>query len=119
MKEIRFSQLRFPKGLNLDLLAEVLSERKFREFIAKFSKEKRKDRRIILPSHSCIKKVFFHYLWNEIESGKMSWEQVKKDFRRDFKSLKEAGISKKVVKKLYVQRQKEILLEKIKEQKGG
>ena len=118
MKEIKFSQLKFPQGLNLDLLAEVLPEKKFREFIVKFSREKRIDRRIILPSRSCIKKVFFHYLWNLVETEEMSWEEIKISFRKDFKSIKEAGISKKVVKKLYIQRRKEILSEKIREQKG-
>lgn len=104
MKEIKFSELKFPAGLNLHLLAEILPEKKFREFIVKFSREKRIDRRIILPSHSCIKKVFFHYLWSQVESGKATWEEIKRDFYSEFKTLKSASISKKLVKKLYVQR---------------
>ena len=118
MEKIIFSQLRFPAGLNLDLLAEVLPEEKFREFIVKYSRKSRKERRIILPSHSCIKKTFFHYLWSLVEDKRMSWEEIKISYKKDFKTLKEAGISKKMVKKLSAQRKKEILMEKIKEQKG-
>lgn len=118
MKKIKFSQLNFPTGLNLDLLANLLPETKFREFIVQYSRKKRKDRRIILPSRKTIKKVYFHYLWNLVETGEMSWEDIKKSFRKNFETLKEVGISKKIVKKFYDQRQKEIIIEKVKKQKG-
>ncbi len=68
----------------------------------------------MLPSHKTIKKVFFHYLWSLIESKKTTWEEIKEDFKKDFRTLKAAGISKKDVKKFYVQRQKEIIREKMK-----
>jgi len=118
MKNIKFSELKFPAGLNLHLLAEILPEKKFREFIVKYSRERRKNRRIILPSHSCIKKVFFHYIWNLVETKKTSWEEIKTSFKKDFKTLKSAGISKKDVIEFYTQRKKEIVIEKIKKQKG-
>lgn len=118
MKEVKFSQLKWPAGLNLSLLANILPENKFRNFIVKYSMKKRKDRRIILPSHSCVKKTYFHYLWDLVETGKMSWDEIKMDFRKDFNTLKEAGIEKKEIKKLYNQRKKEIIVEKVKEQKG-
>ena len=102
MRKIKYSRLKWLAGLNLHLLAEVLPENKFREFIVKFSREKRIDRRIVLPSHSCIKKIFFHYLWSQVENGEATWEEIKRDFYSEFKTLKSAGISKKLVKKLYV-----------------
>jgi len=117
MKEIIFSQLKFPQGLNLDLLKEILSEKRFKEFIVKYSREKRVNRRIILPSHKTIKKVFFHYLWDLVETKKMTWDEIKKDFYSELKTLKSAGISKKDVIKFYNQRKKEIIMEKMKKQK--
>jgi len=117
MKEIKFSELKFPEGLNLSLLSSVLSERKFREFIVAFSSKKRKERRIILPSQKTIKKVFFHYLWSKVENGEITWSEIKNSFRKDFETLKKAGISKKEVIKKYEQRRLEILSEKIKKVK--
>jgi len=114
MKEINFSKLKFPAGLNLDLLKEILPEKEFRKFIVRYSKEKRKNRRIILPSHACVKKTFFHYLWSLVENGEASWEMIKRDFYAELETLKSAGISKKDVIKFYNQRQKEIVMEKIK-----
>ena len=117
MNKINFSKLKFPEGLNLDLLADILPEKEFREFIVKYSRKKRKERRIILPSHSCIKKVFFFYLWNLVESRQATWSEIKKDFYSELETLKSAGISKKDVIKFYDQRQKEIVIEKVKKQK--
>ena len=109
MKEIIFSQLSFPAGLNLDKLASVLPEKKFREFIVEYSMDKRKDRRIILPSHKTIKKIYFHYLWSLVKNGQMSWEEIRTDFKRNFVTLKRAGVSKKDIIKFYNQRRKEII----------
>ena len=103
MKKIEIAKLDFPVGLNLHLLADVLPENEFRNFIVKFSMKKRKDRRIILPSHKTIKKVYFHHLWSLIKNGQMSWEEIREDFRKSFETLKKAGVSKKEIIKKFNQ----------------
>jgi len=70
MNKIEYSKLSWPKGLNLHLLAEVLSEEKLVEFLVKNSFHKRLSRRIILPSSQTIKKIIFHYLWSRIVKKK-------------------------------------------------
>lgn len=108
MKKIAYSKLKFPRGLNLNLLQNVLPEKKFREFIVKYSRKDRKSRRIMLPSSKTIKKVYSHYIWGKIKAGETTWEKVKKDFQRNFGSLRSINISKENVKRLYLQREKEI-----------
>lgn len=112
MKKIRYTQLRFPAGLNLNLLADVLPEKTFREFIVAHSKKERKKRRIMLPSYKTIKKVYCHYIWTQVKAGKTTWEKVKKEFQRNFGTLKEGNISKEQIIRLYLQREKEITKEK-------
>jgi len=117
MQRIRYSELKWPAGLNLDILSEVLSEKELRDLLVKYSKEERLKRRIILPSSKTIKKVVLHYLWSLIERGETSWKEVKQDFKKDFKTLKAIDISKREVKRLFIQREKERFLEKFKEKR--
>ena len=111
MKDIRYYELSFPKGLNLDLLEKILPEEKFMEFILKYSGEQRFRRRIILPSHQCLKKVFCHYLWKLIKEKRITWEEVKADFKDEIKTLKFLDLTKYEVERLYKQRKIEILKE--------
>ena len=117
MRQIEYSKLCWPEGLNLNILFTVLSERNLRALLSQHSQEERRARRIILPSHKTIKKVIFHYIWSLVENGEISWDEVKGDFKKEFGTLREANISKKEMKRLYVQRRKEILFLKIKEQR--
>jgi len=59
MKRIEYSKLKWPIGLNLNVLSEVLSEEELRALLARYSKEKRLKRRILLPSHKTIKHLYF------------------------------------------------------------
>lgn len=109
--EIEFEKLNWPKGLGLNLLtplAEFVPEDVFKRFIVGFSREPRKDRRIIFPSQRTIKKVFFHYLWTLIEKNETTWGEIKEKFKKDFKTLKALDITKFEVERLYKQRESEI-----------
>jgi len=117
MRRIEYSKLCWPAGLNLDILFIVLSERNLRALLSQHSQEERRARRIILPSHKTIKKVIFHYIWGLVENGEISWDEVKRDFKKEFGTLKEANISKKEMRRLFRQRKKEVLFSKIKEQR--
>lgn len=109
--EIEFEKLNWPKGLGLNLLAplaQFVPEDVFKRFIVGFSREPRKDRRIIFPSKRTIKKVFFHYIWGLIEKKETTWEEVKEKFKKDFRTLKSLDITKFEVERLWAQREKEI-----------
>jgi len=62
MKKIKFSDLSWPKGLNLHLLIEFLSEDKLMKLIMAHVDDDRETREIILPSRKTAKKVFAHWL---------------------------------------------------------
>ena len=111
MEEINFSKLNWPRGLNLDLLSlleKFVPEDLFKKFIVGFSRELRKNRRIIFPSQRTIKKVYFHYLWTLIEKKETTWEEIKEKFKKDFKTLKALDITKFEAERLYKQREREI-----------
>ncbi len=109
--EIDFEKLNWPKGLNLELLAplrQFVPEKAFKEFIVGFSREPRKNRRIIFPSKRTIKKVYFHYVWSLIKMGTVSWDEIKEKFKNDFKTLKAMGVTKFEAERLFRQRKNEI-----------
>lgn len=115
MFEIDFGKMNWPKGLNLELLSplkQFVPEDVFKQFIVKFAREARKNRRIIFPSQRTIKKVFFHYIWGLIERGETTWEEVRGKFKEDFKTLKALDITKFEAERLWTQREKEIQNEK-------
>lgn len=105
---LKFKDLKWPVAMNLHLLAEVISEKTLREFLVSRSKESRLKRRIMLPSETCIRKIFCHYFWSQIQDGKMSWNELKNYFRSAFGSMKALKITKREVQRLYEQRQIEI-----------
>jgi len=51
---------------------------------------------------------FFHHIWTLIEDGELTWELVKTDFKKEFKTLKALDISKFEARRLYKQRELEI-----------
>ena len=112
MNQIDFKEIKWPKGLNLELLMEVMAEGDLKKLISDNMGSTRLKRRIILPSRTCLKKILCWFYWQKIESGEKTWDEIKNDLRREFKSLKSIGMSKEKVKKLWAQRQKEIDNEK-------
>lgn len=94
--------------MNLNTLLEVLGEDALKEMIIKNLDKNRLQRRIILPSRKCLRKVICHYFGVLADDGILSWEEIMAELRGSFKSLKEIDISRKRVKMLYLQREKEI-----------
>jgi hypothetical protein len=112
MPKIDFKELQWPEGLNLSQLVDLLPENVLRAFIAANCHLQRKDRRIILPSFACCKKVLAHRMWKRILDGKTSWEKEKEDLQREFGTIAKVKIKKSMVIKLYKQREREIKKEK-------
>lgn len=106
--KIKFSDLSFPKGLNLEILSELLTEDSLQMLIALSAKKDRKSRRIILPSQRCLKKVFCHYIWEKIDSGDPTWKQWKRAIKDEFGLLKNLDFTKWDCKKLWEVRKIEI-----------
>lgn len=112
MQKIDYKELDWPKGLNLEQLVSLLPEDVLRKFIVANCHLERSKRRIILPSLKCCKKILAHRLWKKIEDGESTWEIEKEILQKEFGSLVALGITKWWTKKLYIQREKEILKEK-------
>ncbi len=108
---MRISELNFPTAMNINLLTEILPEKKFLELIINNLDKDRKQRRVMLPSKSCLKKVICYHYGKRVADGKMSWPQAMKKLREGYDSLKELGLEREAVKRLFFQRQKEILRE--------
>lgn len=62
----------------------------------------------MLPSKSLLKKVVCYYYGKRVKDGKMSWPQAMKRLREGFGTLKEAGLEREALKRLYEQRKREI-----------
>lgn len=106
---MRISELDFPQAMNMDLLAEILPEKKLLKLILESCPKERKARRIVLPSKSCLKKVVCFYYGKRVKSGKMSWAQAMKKIKdNNYKTLKEAGLEREACKRLFLQREREI-----------
>lgn len=100
--------MNFPKAMNIDLLAEILPEKKLLELFLENRDKDRKQRRIMLPSKSCLKKLVCFYYGKRVADGKMSWPQAMKKLKEGFETLKQAGLEREGVKRLFLQREREI-----------
>jgi len=109
MLKIEFQKLNFPKGLNLDLLSGFLSELELKEIITDNCRKTRVERRIVLPSLKCLKKVMCHYL---VEKHEGNYDLAMADLKDGFRTLKQLGTDRKMVRQLFEQREKEIKREK-------
>ena len=111
MVKPQFSKMSFPSGLGLQILKEYLNDRQMEKLIADYSALPRKQRRIILPSRICVRKVYLHYLYQLIKSGEVSWKELRKEIRSAFGTLGFARTTFWQVKMAYMQRQREIAKE--------
>jgi len=110
MVKINFTELMWPKGLNLHKLQDFLSEEKIKKIIILNLNNNRKERMIILPSKKCVKKVIAHHLMDQVNQKKLTLEQLMKDLKKQG-FLKELGLDRKQLKRLYKQRCGEIIKE--------
>lgn len=106
---IEFKKLSWPKGLNLHLLSGILPEEVLKQLISENSYGSRLERRIVLPSNKCLKKIVCHHLYVKHQGD---LDKCVIELRDGFKTQKELGVSKKKIRKMYAQRKKEIEQEK-------
>jgi len=109
MEKIEFQKLNFPRGLNLHILVDCLGEEKLKELIIQNSHRSRLERRIVLPSNKCLKKIVFHHLYKK---HKGDLNKIIIELRNGFKTQKELDLSKKKIIEMWRQREKEIKQEK-------
>ena len=110
MKKIKFSDLSWPKGLNLHLLREFISEDKLMKLIMAHVDDDRETREIILPSRKTAKKVFAHWL---AKQHNWNWDAVMDDLRDgEIVWLRNLGLSREQLKRFAMQREREIEREK-------
>jgi len=112
MRHLTLKDLDFPAGLNLGILAAVLSPDDLGKLILENHSKLRKDRRIILPSLRTCRKIYAHAIWKKILSGKLTWEKYKEDLQKEHGSMLMVGIEKDRVIEFYKNREKEIKKEK-------
>ncbi len=106
--KIKFSDLSFPTGLNLEVLSELLTEESLQMLIALSAGKSRKERRIILPSRRCLKKVISYWLWEKIQAKETTWQEFKKDVKKEVGLLQNLSLTKWDCKKLWAARKIEI-----------
>jgi hypothetical protein len=97
---MKYSDLIFPKAMNLDTLSEILSDDQMMTLIKKYKDKERRARRIILPSGKLLRKcIIYHFAIKH-----------KEDFKKVLRELKEKGIEERRDKiiELFQQRCKEL-----------
>jgi len=99
----RFKDLQFPKRLNLDILAELLPKKVLESLVYKFAGKSLEERRITLPSESCLRKCTIYHL---VEECGGDFSKVM-DALRDGKVLAKKGHYVSNIKRLYETRKKE------------
>lgn len=107
---MRYSDLHWPKRLNLGILSEILSEKMMGELIEEYANKPASERTIILPSRLIIRKCVGHYLGQEVAKGHLSWTLAMRKLKGGFK-LKDLNLTRKQMKRFFKQRNEEILRE--------
>ena len=106
---MRLKDWNLPKGLNVDFLLRFLSEKKLMKVIEDMADKPREQRKIILPSRSCLRKCLIYYL---VEKFKGDFDVVMDILRGKEKILARKGLYKSNIRRLYESRKREIKNEK-------
>ena len=102
---MRYSDLIFPKALNLHLLSKILDDDQTMKLILKNEGEERRARRIILPSRKLIRKCIIYFL---AIKHKENFEEVLKELKGKLDTPDEDIFRKDKIIELFQQRKKEI-----------
>lgn len=108
-------KLSLPKGLNLHILAEVIPEEELEFMVKELSGKSRRERRVIFPSRTCLRKCLIHFLVNKHDGD---FKKVLELLRDQEGILAWKGLHIGNLKRMYFQRCKEIEKENLKENKG-
>ena len=106
--KIKLLKLNWPQKSGLQKIGKILPEDYLIDLILHFANKSKKERIIEFPSLHVLKKIVCYHYGTLVEKEKMSWDEVMEELKEKFKTLKELDISRKEVKRLYLQRQKEI-----------
>lgn len=98
-----------PKGLNVDFLLRFISEKKLMKVMEEMADRPREERKIILPSRSCLRKCLVYYLVEKFEGN---FSVVMDILRGKEKILAKKGLYLGNIKRLYENRKREIENEK-------
>lgn len=98
-------QLNLPKGLNLHILQEVIPAEKLEAMVKERANMPRKDRRVIFPSRNCLRKCLIHFLVNKYNRD---FKKVMELLRDEEGILASKGLHLTNIKRMYLQRCKEI-----------
>ena len=101
---LKYEHYNFPKGLNLDFLLKILSEKKLMALIGEMADKPRKERKVIMPSLSCIRKCSIYYLMERYKD----FDIVLDILKGEEKFLGNALLHKGNIERLYKQRKKEL-----------
>ena len=102
-----FSKLAWPWAYRVHELSEILDEESLVALIIHFADKSPKERAFLFPRRQVIRKVLAHHYGTLVEQKKMSWDQVMKVLKGQFETLREVGITRKEVRRLYEQRCRE------------
>lgn len=102
---MRYSDLIFPKAMNLHLLSEILDDDQMMKLILKNESKERKARRIILPSRKLLRKCVIYY-YAKKHNG--NFEKVITALKGNPESSEDPGLRIDKIIELYNQRCKEI-----------
>lgn len=108
---MKVRELSFPSKTGMSFFQEILSNRALLDIIRHFSHLSKKQRTIEMPSSHHLKKAICHYYGRKVLNKEMSFQEVVKVFKKGL-TFREIGIEPREIKRLYFQREKEILREK-------
>ena len=102
---MKFKDWNLPKGLNADFLLRFISEKKLLKVMEEMADMPRSQRKIILPSRSCLRKCLVYYLVEKFEGN---FSVVMDILRGKEKILAKKGLYLGNIKRLYENRKREI-----------
>ena len=107
-----FWKLSWPTSSKMHILGEILDDETLFNLIKHFRNRKQEDRIVRFPKQQTIQKLVAYYFGRKVECGEMTWEDAMKKLKGSLKFLKDAGLSRKNIKRLFAQRKIDLLKEK-------
>lgn len=99
----------------MNILSEVLDDDTLFRLIKHFSKMRKKDRIVYFPKNRTIDKLLAYYFGKKVENGEMDWPEVMRRLKGNLRFLKDAGLSRKNIKRLFAQRKIDLMKERKRE----
>jgi len=107
---MKVRELSFPAKTGMSFFQEILSNRALLDIIRHFSHLSKKERTIEMPSAHHLKKAICHFYGRRVLNKEMTFQEVVRVFKKNL-TFKEIGIEPREIKRLFWQREREILRE--------